>query len=142
MKRILKSNFFKSLAILASGSLIGALITAVCEVARTWIFPENEVGIYTFLIAVPLMFINITSLRYDISIVIEEDDHKALTLVKLSMVLTLIVSVLVTLGFVIYIVGVHPKYNSYLYVTPFVALIILGYGINNIMNSFSNRYKE
>lgn len=142
LKRIFKSGFFKSLAILASGSLIGALITAVCEVARTWIFPKDEVGIYTFLIAIPLMFISITSLRYDISIVIEEDDRKSLALVKLSMILTLIVSILVTLGFVIYIVGFHPKYNSYLYVTPFVSIIMLGYGINNILNSFNNRYRE
>lgn len=122
--------------------LLGALITAVCEVARTWIFPKDEVGIYTFLLAIPLMFIGITSLRYDISIVIEEDDRKSLALVKLSMLLTLLVSAAVTVGFIVYIACFHQKYIPYLYVTPFATMIVLGYGINNILNSVNNRYKE
>lgn len=117
-------------------------MTAICEVARTWVFPKPEIGIYTFLLAVPLTFISITSLRYDISVVIEEDEHKALALVKLSMVLSMAVSALVSMGFVIYVVGFHKDYIPYLYVTPFIPIVMMGYGINNILNSYNNRYKE
>ncbi len=142
IKKVLKSGFFRSLLVLASGSVIAALINAVCEVAGTWIFPKDAIGVYTFLLAIPLMFISITSLRYDVSIVIEEDERRSLALVKLSMWLSLLVTVLVTIGFVIYIVGFHRDYTPYLYTTPFVAVIMLGYGINNILNAFNNRYKE
>ena len=140
--KIFKSSFFKSLVILASGSIIGTLIIAICEVARTWIFPKDAVGIYTFLLTIPLTFISITALRYDISIVIEENERKALALVKLSIVLSLITSGLVTIGFVIFIVGFHRDYIQYLYVTPFIPIITLGYGINNILNSHNNRYSR
>lgn len=140
--KIFKSGFFKSLVILASGSLIGTLIIAICEVARTWIFPKDAVGIYTFLLTVPLTFISITALRYDISIVIEEDERKALALVKLSAVLSLITSGLVTIGFAIFILGFHRDFIPYLYVTPFIPIIMLGYSSNNILNSYNNRYKE
>ena len=138
IKKIFKSGFLKSLLILASGSLIGAVIIAVCEIARTWIFPKEEVGVYTFLIAIPLTFISITSLRFDISIVIEEDERKSLALVKLSFILSIIISFLVTIGFVIFIVGFHTEYNKYLYCIPFVLLIMLGYSVNNILNSYNN----
>lgn len=137
-----KSTFFKSFVILASGSLVGTLIIAICEVARTWIFPKDAIGIYTFLLTVPLTFISITALRYDVSIVIEEDERKALTLVKLSAVLSLFTSGLVAIGFVIFIISFHRDYIPYLYVTPFIPIIMLGYGSNNILNSYNNRYKE
>ena len=57
-KRLKKSGYFKSLAILTSGSLVGTGITAIAEVARTWIFPAEEIGIYTFLIAFPIFIAN------------------------------------------------------------------------------------
>lgn len=142
IKKIIQSGFFKSMMVLASGSIAGAIIIAVCEVARTWIFPKDAVGVYAFLLAVPLTFISVTSLRYDISIVIEEDERKALGLVKLSGLLSIGISVLVTLGFIIFIVCFHHDYIQYLYVTPAIFLIMLGYGINNILNSYNNRYKE
>ena len=141
-KMVLKSGFLKSLIILASGSIIGSLIIAVCEIARTWIFTKESVGIYTFLITIPLTFISITSLRYDISIVIEEDERKSLALVKLSSLITVIVSILVTIGFILFIVFFHKDYIEYLYVTPFIPIITLGYGSNNILNAYNNRYKE
>lgn len=118
------------------------LVIAACEVARTWIFSEDEIGIFSFLIAVPLTFISITSLRYDITIVVEEDERKALALVKLSAILAAAVSALVTVGFIVFIVFFHKNYIRYLYVTPFILAIMVGYSSNNILNSYNNRYKE
>lgn len=140
--KFFKSGFFRSLSILASGSLLGTLIIAVCEVAKTWIFPKDTIGVYTFLLSVPFIFITITSLRYDISIVLEEDERKALALVKLSAYLCVIISAFVTFGFIAFIVFFHRDYIQYLYVTPFVFLVMLGYGSNNILNSYNNRCKE
>lgn len=142
LKKLFKSGFLNSLVILASGSFIGVLIIAACEVARTWVFPQSEIGIYSYLVTIPLTFISITSLRYDISIVIEEDERKALALVKLSGLLSVVMSALVTIGFVVFIVGFHQNYIPYLYITPFIPIIMLGYGTNNILNAYNNRYKE
>lgn len=127
---------------LTGGSFIGTIIIAISEVARTWIFPKEYVGIYTFLLTIPTTFISITSLRYDISIVIEEDDRRALSLVKLSGLLSIIVSVLVTIGFVFFILLFHCDYVQYLYLTPMIFCIMIGYSSNNILNAYNNRYKE
>lgn len=141
-KRLFGSQYFKHLAILASGSVIGALITAVSEVARTWIFSPEAVGIYTFLLAFPLLFISVPSLRYDIAIVVEKDEHRALALVKLSFWLIIIVSALTTVAFAIYIFGFHQDYMGYWYIIPFCFVIVAGYGTNNVLNAYNNRNKE
>lgn len=142
LKRLFKSSFLKSLAVLTGGSFIGTIIIAISEVARTWIFPTEYVGIYTFLLTIPTTFISITSLRYDISIVIEEDDRRALSLVKLSGLLSIIVSILVTMGFAFFILIFHRDYVQYLYLTPMIFCIMIGYSSNNILNAYNNRYRE
>ena len=137
-----KSDFIRSLAILASGSVIGAIITAVAEIARTWIFSPETVGIYTFLLAFPLMFIAVPSLRFDIAVVVEKDEHRALALVKLSFWLLIAVSVLVTAAFSVFIFAFHPDYAVYWYTIPLCFVIVAGYGINNVLNAYNNRNKE
>ena len=142
LKKLFKSGYFKSLAILTSGSLIGALITAGTEVARTWIFPAELVGVSSFLIAFPHMFISIPSLRYDVSIVVEKDDRKSMALVKLCFLLLVSISAIVTVAYAIYIFVFHPDYTQYWYTIPLSYLVVCGYGLNNILNAYNNRNKE
>ena len=137
-----KSGYFKALVVLASGSFIGAAITGISEIVATWIYPAADRGAYTFLTAVPLLFISITSLRYDISIVVEKDERKALALVKLSAIIAAVVSIGVTIYYSIYLLALHSDYAGYWYVIPLTFLIIAGYGINNILNAYCNREKE
>ena len=142
IKKMFKSGYFKALAVLTSGSLIGALITGVAEIARTWIFPADLVGVYSFLLAFPHLFISIPTLRYDVSIVVEKDERKALALVKLCFVLLVTISAITTAAFTIYIFVFHPDYTAYWYTIPFAFIIVAGYGLNNILNSYNNRYKQ
>jgi len=140
--RLKKSGYFKSLAILTSGSFIGALITAGTEVARTRIFPADYIGAYAFLIAFPHLFISIPTLRYDVSIVVEKDERKSLALVKLCFILLLAISAIVTIAYSIFIFGFHPDYSKYWYTIPLAFFVVAGYGLNNILNSYNNRRKE
>ena len=139
LQKLKESRYFKSLAILAGGSLLGTLCTALYQVVQTWIYTPESIGVYTFLTAVPLMFISIPALRYDIAVVVEKDERRTLALIKLSLFLTTIVSVLVTLFYAIYLCGFKTEYIGYMYVLPFSFLIVFGYGINNILNAYNNR---
>ena len=142
IRKLIGSHFFKSLAILASGSLIGTAITAACEVGRTWIFPAENLGIYTLLLTFPHLFIAIPSFRYDISIIVEKDERKTLALVKLSLILMLLTSTAVTLGDIIFLFGFHAEYSAYWYTIPLCFFVVCGYGLNNVLNAYSNRRKE
>lgn len=144
VKGLLKNNsfFLKSLAMLTSGSLIGSLITALQQILQTRIFSDESIGIYTYLLAIPLMFTGITSFRYDISIVVEKSEHKALALVKLSFLLSTVLSIAVTAFCTVYTIVADKDYIPYLYVMPFIFIMLFGYGINNILNSYSNRCQD
>ena len=133
------SRYFKALALLASGSLLGTLFTAVYQVVQTWIYTPDTIGVYNFLTAIPLMFVAVPALRYDIAVVVEKDERKALALVKLSWYLTIFTSLLITLVYGVYLWYFAPEYRQYLYVLPFAFLIVFGYGVNNLLNAYSNR---
>ena len=49
---------------------------------------------------------------------------------------------MITIGFVFFILLVHCDYVQYLYLTPIIFLIMIGYSSNNILNAYNNRYKE
>ncbi len=144
LKKVFANNkiLLKAFTMLVSGSLIGTLITAIQQVLQTHIFSAEAIGTYTYLLAIPLMFIGVTSLRYDVAIVVEKDDHNALALVKVSFLCSIIVAVLVTLFYTIYILFIDKDYISYWYAIPLVFVMLMGYGINNILNSYNNRERN
>jgi len=142
--RLLNGNklYLKSLAILTSGSVIALLINAVFQILQTRIFTENDIGVYTYLMAIPLMFTGVTALRYDCSSVVEGDDRKALALVKLSMIVSLVVSAIVTIGYIIYTYIVDALYREYLIYSPLIFFMLVGYGANNTLNAYNNRQRD
>lgn len=140
MKKLsLKSGYLKALTVLTSGSLLGTLFTAIYQVVQTWIYTPDAIGVYDFLTAIPLMFIAVPALRYDIAIVVEQDERNAMALVKLSWYLTIATSTLITLFYGLYLCFFAPEYRQYLYVLPFAFLIVFGYGVNNLLNAYNNR---
>ena len=105
----------KALTVLTSGSLLGTLFTAIYQVVQTWIYTPDAIGTYAYLTAVPLMFISVPSLRYDIAVIVEQDDRRAMALVKLSWYLNIATSTLITLFYGLYLCFFAPEYRQYLY---------------------------
>ncbi len=140
MKRInLKSTFLKSLAVLASGSLIAQLFTAVQQPLLTRLFSAEQLGAYTYLMSIPLTFVGVICARYDAAIVYEEDENKVFPLIKLNLLITLVLSVLVSLLYAVYLIFFNPDYVKYLYLMPFICLYLIAYGVTNILNAYNNR---
>ena len=143
MKRInLKSTFLKSLAVLASGSLIAQMFTAVQQPLLTRVFSAEQLGAYTYLLSIPLTFIGVICARYDAAIVYEEDESKIFPLIKLNLLITLVLSLLVSLLYVVYLIFFNPDYVRYLYLMPFICLYLIAYGITNVLNAYNNRNGE
>lgn len=142
INKIKSSRFIKSLMILTSGSVVGSIFIAVYHILQPYVFTADEIGVYTYLMAIPLTFIGVMSLRYDVAIITEKDFYRSLVLVKLSIVINLVLSVIISSLYGIYIVFFDREYIGYLYVVPFVCIILAGYGTTNVLTSFNNRTKE
>lgn len=142
INKIKGSKFIKALAVLTSGSVVGSVFIAIYQILQPRVFTADEIGIYTYLLAIPITFISVMSLRYDVAIITEKDFHRSLALVKLSMIINIVLSVLISVLYGIYIIFFKREYIGYIYVIPFVFLILAGYGITNVLTSFNNRARE
>lgn len=145
MKRIinrLKGSFFKSLAVLTGGSAIAMIALAVEQVAIARIFTPEAIGIYAFLISIPHAFLGIICGRYDLTIVYEEKEENVLPLVKLNILINLLITSTVTVGYGVYLLLAKPEYNRFLYLLPAYFIYLFAYGLTNTLNSYNNRYRN
>ncbi len=130
-----------SLTILASGSLIAQAMTALEQVFLTRIFSAEALGIYAFLISFPHACVGIICGRYDLALVYEEDENKILALVKLNFVINLLLSTILSVGYLVYLVF-YTEYQQFAYLVPAVFIYLISYGLTNTLNSYNNRHGE
>ncbi|MBS7262199.1 MAG: lipopolysaccharide biosynthesis protein [Eubacteriales bacterium] len=141
-ERLKKNKYIGALALLLSGSALAQLFTFAAQPLMTRIFTETEIGIFSYLYAIPTIFVGVICARFDLAIVTEPDEDKVLSVVKLSALVTAGLSLLVTIGSAVYVAVAAPQYAGYWYLIPFTLVMMLAYGANNILNSYNNRYKE
>ena len=68
---IKKNSFLKNIALLASGSVIAQGIAVICSPVLTRLYSAEEIGIYSYLIAMVSTFTAVINFRYDMAIVTE-----------------------------------------------------------------------
>ena len=140
--RKLNNKFLNSIIVLMSGSLVAQIINIIIAPITTRLFSTEELGIYTLVLTANTMFGSVLSMRYDMSIVNEEDEENVITIVQLSFFICLLMSVLISAGYFIYFEFIHPiALNSSL-----IAIFVLGQnivtGLINILISYNNRFRE
>lgn len=136
------SGFLQSLVILATGSLIAQLMVAGEQLILPRIFTAEVLGIYTFLIAFPQACIGTICGRYDLTLVYEEDEGNIFALVKLNMLLCLLLSTVLSIGYGAYLYFFRQEYRRFLYLIPAIFLYLFSYGITSMLNSYNNRYRQ
>jgi hypothetical protein len=117
---ILKSKFLKSVSILASGSVIAMAINAATAPFITRLFEPAGMGVFTYLLAICHLFMSSVNGRYDMSIVTEEKEERVYPLIKLSFLIGVIVSAVVSVGFGIYFKFFSEVYASSSYLAVFI----------------------
>ena len=137
-----ENTFLKSLTVLATSSLAAQVILALHQILLARVFTAESLGVYNFLLAVPMAFVGVICGRYDLAIVYEEDEKKVFPLVKLNVLVNVLVSFLVTVGYIIYVVFFKKDYIGDLYLFPFLFLYMAAYGLTNTLNAYNNRYKD
>lgn len=136
----LQSNkFLASFTLLASGSIIAQIIAMLSSPITTRLFSPAQFGKYTIIATAISIFGPIISLKYDMAIVVAEDKNEANAIVKMSFLISVVLSALIGIiyGNLFLRDGFHHvERNVYSIV---ITILLFSYGINNILLAHNNR---
>lgn len=125
-----------------SGSLIAQLLAICVSPIMTRIYTEEQIGEYTLILTAVSMFGSVICGRYDLSIVSEPKNENVFPLIKLSFIVTLVLSAVVSLGYTIYYVLLEETTLNYLSAFFWIFVLLLFTGIGQILISYNNRCQE
>lgn len=142
LNRLKNNSFFNSVITLMSGSVIAQAITLIASIFMARIYSPAELGIYTLILTAESLFGSVICLRYDVAVVSEKNDKKVIGIVKLSFLITVILSIIASVGYGYIKLVLKTEYNQYSFAIVFIALMLVFRGVINVLESFNNRNKE
>src|SRR5699024_6863338 len=127
IKKVKRSPFIKNVALMATGAAGAQVITMALSPAITRLYGPEAFGIMGTFSALTQIIIPIAALTYPIAIVLPRNDKNAKNLVKLSLFITLIISILTTVIILLFnkrIVDIFQiqEISSFLYLIPIVII--------------------
>ena len=134
-------KFLASVGTLVSGSMLGQLVTIICSPILTRIVKPEDLGLYTLVIGAVTMFGAIMSFRYEMCIVYESDENKVNPLIKLSMIICALLSIMIAVGYYAYFLHIDLGNHS-ISLAIAAGLLVFLMGIINIVTAYNNRYQQ
>ena len=144
MKNILNSEFNKNIIILLTGTGIATVLPVAVSPILTRLYTPEDMGTLAVFVGVCLVLGAIINARYELAILLPEDDLEAVSIFSLSFVIncigTLIISILLFF-FGDLLVGLleNPELSDWLFLIPITVFLI---GLMNTLNTFNNRLKK
>lgn len=136
-----KKDYFKSILTLMSGSMIAQIFTFVCSPILTRICSPETLGVYSLVTGAITMFGMIMSFRYELCIVSEPEEEKIYPLIKLSMLICTGLSVLITIGYLVYFYQIDTG-ESFIMFAVITGLLAFLMGVINIVTAYNNRQRD
>ncbi|MGG1514133.1 oligosaccharide flippase family protein [Paenibacillus oryzisoli] len=141
LKGLSLDQFMRNVVILARGTVLSQVIILVTLPLLTRLYSPADFGIFSVYISIISIVLVIVSLSYEIAIPLPDNDRIASSLVKLSLLLCVIISIVGGIGFYL----LHAQLSRWLdeqdmqnYVWLF-ALSLFGAGCHQILNLWSVR---
>jgi Membrane protein involved in the export of O-antigen and teichoic acid len=142
MKAGSRDSFFHRIAILTTGAFIAQIITLLTAPIMTRLYTSEQIGIYTIILTAISMFGSVVCGRYDVSIVTETDKKNIYPLIKLSLLVTVVFSVLISVGYSIFYKATEETVASLPLLILLILLLLLLVGVGNTLISYNNRVKD
>lgn len=133
----MKSLYLKSILLLTSGSMLGQIIGFVGSMIMTRIYTASEIGIMTTIISFSGIFAPVINGRFDFALVKEQEDKRILALVKISIYIGVVLSLLISLSSFIYFIGIEGFISPYVSIV-FVFFILVIQAFSNVFKSYNN----
>jgi len=142
MKKIISNKLVKSIGTLSFGSVLSSLITILIAPILTRIYTPNQMGLYTLVLTAVGLFGSVLCMRYEASILVEEEETIVISIIKISFIFGILISTLVSIGYMLYFIY---KGLSLLEITLFPFLlftILVSTALIKILDSYNNRNKD
>ncbi len=143
-QRLPKKGFIRSVGLLAGGTALGQGMVMLSSPVLTRLYAPAEIGALAIFMSAVSILTMVTSLRYEMTIPLAEDDEGAANLLVLSLLLTLLLSVL--MGSSVWLLRdaiVHwaraPALRPYLWLLP---LSLWGSGTYRALNQWALRKQD
>lgn len=125
ISKILSSKFIKNVAIMATGAAGAQVITMLFSPIITRLYGPEAYGILGTFTALTRVIIPVAALTYPIAIVLPKNDRNAKGIIKLSLYISLFISILTLLFILIFNKIIVSTFNideiaSFLYLIPLV----------------------
>jgi len=140
MSSFFKNNFFSSISTLTIGSLIAQSVAVLCAPIITRLYTPDELGSFTYLFSFTAIFMGIINGKYDMAVVTETNEKKVFALIKLSLIVGIILTILGSIIYFTYNIFVLDSIN--LKDVIFVFFVLLSYAFITVLTSYNNRHKE
>lgn len=143
LNTIRNNTFVKNVATLITGTAISQAILFIFTPILTRIYSPEEFGLFAIYVAIVAIIGTVTSLKYEMAIMLPKDDFDAQALFFLSIVLTFIISIVTLIGVVVLTLffsefGFVQKIDSFIWILPPGVLFL---GLFQVFFSFSSRNK-
>lgn len=127
---------------LSTGTIIAQLLAILVSPLLTRLLSDYELALFTFALSIVNTFQASINGAYNNGIVVEENGHKVHALIKLSLIVGVVLSVLIGIGSYVYIAYfTKDNYPAFL-VAVFVLLTLLSTGLIQTLTAYNNRRKD
>lgn len=139
-----RSQFINNVLTLMTGTLIGQIITFGATLITGRLFNPTEFGDLTFFVAVTGIFIVISSLRYELAVMLPERDSEAFTLLILSLILCLVLAAITVVVFLLGKSWIASQFSStqYDFIILMSFLFVFSFGAYQALTQWSIRRKH
>ena len=145
INKYLKSDFTKNTFTVFSGNVIAQAIPFLCEPILTRVYSPEDFAVLAIYLSVANLFSIIATARYEFAIMLPKEDRKAINVLGLSLIISLIVSALSFL--IVWIFNTHicrilnnEEVSTYLYLVPLSVLSVSWYQVFNHWNSRKKKF--
>ena len=132
-RTILKSEFLTNVFTLISGTAIAQLILILIQLILRRVYPEEVFGAFAVYMSIVGILVVISTLRYEMAVVLPDSDSDAENIVGLSLLISIFVNILFFIAIVIFknliveITEFPSEYSYWLYFVPLSTLLLSTY---------------
>ena len=126
------------------GNIISQSLPIAISPILTRIYTPADFGLFSILISISMIFGSISNGRYELAIMLPQNEEDAINITALGFFITLFITItLLMIIFlfnetIVHILG-NPNLGFWLYFIPFSVFFI---GMFNVLNFFNNRKKK
>ncbi len=147
IKNILKNSIFKNVATLVSGTAIAQLILIGFQLILRRLYSPEVFGAFAVYMSITGILIILSTLRYELAVVLPEEDRKANSIVIGGIIISLLINTFVLFVIIFFknsiinILDFPSKYSFWLYFVPLSTFLFSSYQMMNYWLTRNGAFK-